>query len=86
MRIDIHTKKNVYRRNGVKESIAWRVQDEENDWFVLRDEAYVLLKTDAEGLYRRGALQSLVLDVEAMITGDLKGVVEAQQKALISAR
>jgi Uma2 family endonuclease len=76
--IDLHTKFNVYRRNGVKEYIVWRVQDEEIDWFVLENEEYKALEVDAEGLYRSEALPGLVLDPVAMIAGDLKRVIEVQ--------
>jgi Uma2 family endonuclease len=41
--IDLHAKLRVYRRNGVKEYIAWRVLDRAIDWFILRDGQYVLL-------------------------------------------
>ena len=32
---DLNTKLNVYRRNGVREYIVWRVLDRQIDWFVL---------------------------------------------------
>ena len=32
---DLHTKFEVYRRNGVREYLVWRVLDEKLDWFVL---------------------------------------------------
>ena len=33
---DLHTRLDVYRRNGVREYLIWRVLDQEIDWFVLR--------------------------------------------------
>src|SRR5262249_50398042 len=32
---DLHDKLHVYRRNGVREYIVWRVLEQEIDWFVL---------------------------------------------------
>src|SRR5262249_33252195 len=37
---DLHTKLNVYRRNGVREYIVWRVLEQQIDWFVLRAGSY----------------------------------------------
>jgi len=31
----LHTKLHVYRRNGVREYVVWRVLDQQLDWFVL---------------------------------------------------
>jgi len=32
---DLHDKKEAYRRNGVREYVVWRVEDEAIDWFRL---------------------------------------------------
>ena len=37
---DLGKKLQVYRRNGVREYIVWRVQDRQIDWFVLREGQY----------------------------------------------
>src|SRR5712692_8113016 len=37
---DLHAKMHVYRRNGVREYIVWRVLEQEIDWFVLRSGHY----------------------------------------------
>ena len=37
---DLHAKLRVYRRNGVREYLVWRVLDREIDWFVLRAGQY----------------------------------------------
>ena len=34
--IDLNVKLPIYRRNGVREYVIWRVPDREIDWFVLR--------------------------------------------------
>ncbi|HEX4589046.1 MAG TPA: Uma2 family endonuclease, partial [Gemmataceae bacterium] len=37
---DLHDKLDVYRSNGVREYIVWRVEDREVDWFILGDGQY----------------------------------------------
>ena len=37
---DMHDKLRVYRRNGVREYVVWRIQDQRIDWFVLQDDEY----------------------------------------------
>src|SRR5438552_2202490 len=49
---DLHAKLNVYRRNGVREYIVWRVLDREVDWFVLREGQYERLAADDAGWFR----------------------------------
>jgi Uma2 family endonuclease len=50
--IDLHDKLNVFRRNGVREYIAWRVLDRAIDWFALRDGEFKPLAVDADGIIR----------------------------------
>ena len=38
--IDLGPKKHVYRRNGVREYVVWRVLDQAIDWFALRHGQY----------------------------------------------
>ncbi|MCC7365677.1 MAG: Uma2 family endonuclease [Dehalococcoidia bacterium] len=71
---DLHVKKNVYRRSGVQEYIAWRVFDEVIDWFRLRDGIYEALRPDAEGVIASEVFPGLRLDVAAMLRGDLRAV------------
>jgi Uma2 family endonuclease len=80
--IDMNRKLNVYRRNGVREYIVWRVEDQIIDWFVLREGAYERLEVDSEGLYRSEVLPGLVLDPAAMIAGELQKVIETQNRAV----
>ena len=47
---DLHDKLRVYRRNGVKEYIVWRVYERGIDWFVLVDGEYEPLVADASGI------------------------------------
>ena len=47
---DLHEKLHVYRRNGVREYIVWRVHDKAIDWFVLVDDEFQPL-SPTEGVY-----------------------------------
>src|SRR5439155_11452224 len=45
--IDLNAKLRVYRRNGVKEYLVWRVDDQAIDYFVLRQGQYDPLPLNA---------------------------------------
>ncbi len=47
---DYHVKRHVYRRNGVREYLIWRVDDGAIDWFSLEDGEYVALPADDAGV------------------------------------
>jgi Uma2 family endonuclease len=66
---DLHDKFRVYRRNGVREYLVWRVRDRAIDWFVLRDGAYERLPLQ-DGLYSSPTFPGLWLDVGALTRGD----------------
>jgi Uma2 family endonuclease len=74
--IDTHRKKQVYRRNGVREYIIWRVEDAAIDWFMLREGEYVVQSPDAEGLLKSDVFPGLWLDPVALLRGDLARVAE----------
>jgi Uma2 family endonuclease len=82
---DLHTKFNVYRRCGVKEYIVWRVLDRAIDWFVLRGGAYEPHTPAADGLLKSAVFPGLWLDPQAMLSGDLAGVLKSLQAGIASA-
>jgi Uma2 family endonuclease len=83
--LDLHGKLNVYRRNGVREYVVWRVQDGEVDWFVLRESRYEMRPRTPGGLYQSEVLPGLWLDPAALVRGDLLGVFPVVQQGLASA-
>lgn len=83
--IDLHAKLNVYRRSGVREYLVWRTQDEEIDWFVLREGQFERLPTDADGILRSQQFPGLWLDVAAMTAGNLKQVIQVLQQGIATA-
>jgi Uma2 family endonuclease len=81
---DLHVKLRVYRRNGVREYIVWRVLEQELDWFVLRAGQYVRMSVDAEGLLKSEVFPGLWLDPAALLRGDLATVLAVVQRGLAS--
>jgi hypothetical protein len=69
--IDLHGKKNAYRRNGVKEYLAWRVEEEGVDLFALVEGRYEPMPVDDKGRIRSKVFPGLWLDVAALLAGDL---------------
>jgi len=82
--IDLTTKLQVYRRNGVREYVVWRVLDRAVDWFVLRAGQYERLVPDAEGILHSETFAGLWLDVPALLRGEVAGVLAVVQRGLAS--
>jgi Uma2 family endonuclease len=81
---DLHAKLHVYRRNGVREYIVWRVLEQEVDWFVLRNGQYERMPRDTQGLVRSEVFPGLWLDPAALLRGDLATVLATVQQGLTS--
>lgn len=81
---DLHTKLNVYRRNGVREYLVWRVLDQQFDWFVLRSGQFQPLPADAVGILRSEVFPGLWLDPVALLNGDMLRVLAVVQQGIAS--
>jgi Uma2 family endonuclease len=79
---DLHAKLHVYRRNGVREYVVWRVLEQAIDWFVLRAGQYEPVPVDANGLLRSEVFPGLWLDPAALVRGDLAAVLAIVQQGL----
>ena len=82
---DLNTKLNVYRRNGVREYLVWRVLDRQFDWFVLRGSAFEPLPAGEGGIHRSEVFPGLWLDAAALLAGDMPRVLAAVQRGIASA-
>lgn len=83
--IDLNTKFDVYRRNGVGEYVVWRVLDAAVDWFLLRGNQYARLNPDpADGLLRSETFPGLWLDPAALVRRDLAAVLATLTRGLAS--
>jgi Uma2 family endonuclease len=79
---DLHTKKNVYRRCGVREYIVWRVLDQQIDWFILSEGDFIRLEPASGGIYKSATFPGLWLDAAALIAGSLKKVTNALKQGI----
>lgn len=75
--IDLHDKMDAYRRNGVREYIAWRVDDEAIDWFRLEDGEYRRVEPGPDGIIESSQFPGLRLNAPAMLAGDPEAVAAA---------
>lgn len=80
--IDVHEKLKVYRRNQVQEYLVWRVYDQELDWFRLVEGKYIQLIANDEGIISSEVFPGLWLDKQALLTGNLAGVLATLQRGL----
>ena len=82
MSYDLHAKLHVYRRNGVREYLVWRVLEQAIDWFVLHAGQYERLPVGANGWLRSAVFPGLWLDPAALVRGDLATVLAMVQQGL----
>jgi len=81
---DLHDKLNAYRRNGVREYIVWRVQDQVFDWFALQDDRFVPLPAGEDAVLRSRVFPGLWLDAEALVSGDMPRLMQVAQQGIDS--
>jgi Uma2 family endonuclease len=81
---DLGTKLAVYRRNGVREYVVWRVLDGEVDWFVNRNRRFKPMPRAADGILRSTVFLGLWLDSAALVRGDKARVKTVLQQGLNS--
>jgi len=72
---DLREKLHVYRRNGVREYLVWRVPEGRLDWFELVRGAYRARAADAGGVVRSVVFPGLWLDAGAILRDDLAAVL-----------
>jgi Uma2 family endonuclease len=77
---DLHDKLDVYRRNGVREYVVYRVLDGQVDWFVLKGGQFEALEPSADGLLRSITFPGLWLDPAALVRGDLATILAVVQQ------
>ncbi|MDZ8183241.1 MAG: Uma2 family endonuclease [Nostoc sp. ChiSLP02] len=81
---DLHDKKKVYRRNGIKEYIVWRILENQLDWFCLENGEYRALEPDINNIIKSRVFPGLWLDVQALRTGEMTKVLAVLQQELSS--
>jgi Uma2 family endonuclease len=82
---DLHQKKSAYRRNGVREYLAWVTDENRLVWWELRGGEYQEIAQQADALLKSGVFPGLWLDAAALLRGDMKTVLAALRRGLDSA-
>jgi Uma2 family endonuclease len=82
--IDLHAKKQAYRRNGVKEYIVWQVLDQTISWFYLDKGEYLDLPVDTDGIIRSRVFPGLWLAVSPVLAGNMQRVLAVLQEGVQS--
>ncbi len=72
---DLHDKFRAYRRNGVREYLVWVILEEEFRWYVLEEGDYRQQEPDGVGCLRSPFFPGLVLDVKALLAGEMGQVL-----------
>jgi Putative restriction endonuclease len=83
LQVDLTTRLQIYQRNHVREYLVWRVLERALDWFVLRQGQYEML-VETAGIFRSEVFPGLWLHMNALIGGDLAGVLRNLQNGLAS--
>ncbi len=79
---DLNDKLQAYRREGVREYIAWRVLDRQIDWYVLSGQGYEKLAPGEDGVLRSTIFPGLWLDPAALLRDDCDTLLEVLQRGL----
>ncbi len=81
---DLNQKKWVYRRNGVREYLAWITDEQRLVWWALREGEYQEIAPQSEWVLKSAVFPGLWLDVRAMLGDDKKAVLATLQQGLNS--
>jgi Uma2 family endonuclease len=81
---DLHAKKGAYRRNGVREYLAWITGPQRLVWWELREGEFQEIVPMADGVLKSAVFPGLWLDVQALLRGDKKAVLAMLRQGLDS--
>ena len=82
--IDLHDKLRAYRRNGVREYVVWRTEEQRIDWFELADGDYRPLPPGDDGVVQSRLFPGLHIAVPALIAGNLAAALAAVNQGIDS--
>ena len=81
---DLHQKLELYQAAGVKEYLAVLLREQKVRWHRLVGNAYQVLPTAKDGVIRSVVFPGLWLHVKALLTGDVKHILEVLDEGLRS--
>lgn len=79
--LESHEKQDVYEMCRVKEYIVWRTEENQAEWFVLRNERYQKIGT-VDGVITSETFAGLALNVAALLEGNSCEVIETLRNAI----
>ncbi len=79
---DLHDKKRVYARVGVREYLVAQAYEQRVDWWELREGVFTPLPLDADGTLRSRVFPGLWLDPAALWAGDAAALLAALHRGL----
>ena len=82
--IDTGSKKQAYRRNGVREYVIWQSYENQLEWFQLVEGDYVRLMPDESGIIRSQVFPGLWLAVNDLLASNMVSVLEVLQAGVRS--
>lgn len=68
---DLHQKKRTYLRAGVQEYLVWLADENRLIWWQLKEDEFVEIPADADGILTSVLFPGLVVDSKALVAGDL---------------
>jgi Uma2 family endonuclease len=82
--IDLHQKRDLYEREGVREYVAILMYEREIRWHRLGKTGFKRMSADADGIWKSKVFPGLWLDGAAMLAGDAAQVLATLQQGLQS--
>lgn len=81
---DLHDKKELYCRCGVKEYLVWVVPEQNFHWYQLGHQTYIVQTPNSEGILQSREFGGLWLNLPALLKGDMSLVLSTLQAGLNS--
>lgn len=81
---DLHAKLDLYQEARVPEYLAILIYEKQIRWHVLKDAAYQIVPADSDGLWRSRIFPGLWLEGQALLTGDLRQVLNRLHEGMQS--
>jgi len=79
---DLHDKLEIYHRNSVKEYLVWETYNQRFYWFIWQKNKYVIQKPDLSNLLYSKVFPGLVLDVKALLEGNIAKVLQLNKNGV----
>ncbi len=80
--VDLHAKKQMYEKYGVREYIVIETKRRAIHWFLRRDSRFVAIKPGADGLLKSKIFPGLWLDTDAVFERSAKRLLNVLQQGL----